>query len=126
MLAIDRALELLGPSLVAGRALGSKEGFELIFTQPLDPATASDPASYGMDAWTYIYQKGYGSPEVDQTTPTVSKAIISADGFSVHLVVEGRVKGHVHDFGLDAIRSAEGQPLVHPMAYYTLNEIPSE
>jgi len=102
----------------------ANDGFDLTFTKPLAREIASDPASFEIETFTHIYQGGYGSPEVDQTTPIVSKAVVSDDGLSVHLVVEGMVKGHVHDFELNEIRSMEGEPLVHPMAYYTLNEIP--
>ena len=54
------------------------DGFELTFTGPVDPATAGNPASYGMEAWTYIYQSKYGSPEVDQATPKITAATVSA------------------------------------------------
>jgi hypothetical protein len=47
----------------------------------------------------------------------------SADGLQVRLKIEGLVQGHVHDFDLSNIRSAENTPLVHGNAYYTLNEI---
>ena len=43
------------------------DGFELTFTEPVDPKTAGDPESYTMQTYTYIYQSTYGSPEVDQT-----------------------------------------------------------
>ncbi|MEZ5305322.1 MAG: hypothetical protein R3F11_32470 [Verrucomicrobiales bacterium] len=32
----------------------------LAFTAPVDAAAAGDPASYQMDAYTYIYQSSYG------------------------------------------------------------------
>lgn len=72
------------------------DGFTLQFTEPVDPATAGDPASYSMAAWTYILQSSYGSPEVDQATPTITAATVSADKKSVRLKIEGLVRGHVH------------------------------
>ena len=71
-------------------------------------------------------QQGYGSPEVDRTTPRVVKSVVSDDGLQTHLHVEGLVQGHVHDFDLQRIRSAEGNKLVHVNAYYTLNEVPTD
>ncbi|MFC7336585.1 hypothetical protein ACFQY0_05295 [Haloferula chungangensis] len=101
------------------------DGFELTFTQPVDPATASDPASYSMAAWTYIYQSSYGSPEVDSSTPKVVKAaVVSADKTKVRLTVEGLVQGHVHQLDSKGVKSSAGHPLWHPTGYYTLNEIP--
>ncbi|MAG93151.1 MAG: hypothetical protein CMJ48_05315 [Planctomycetaceae bacterium] len=100
------------------------DGFLVTFTKPVDPAIASDPSSYALTTYTHIYQQGYGSPEVDHTTPRVLKAVVSEDGLRARLQIEGLVQGHVHDFDLGRIRSAAGQKLVHVNAYYTLNEIP--
>ena len=80
-----------------------------------------------MEAYTYIYQKGYGSPVVDKTSPKVTKAIAGTDGKSVRLVVEGLVKGHVHELHTPAIRRKDTEdPILHSVAYYTLNEIPAK
>ncbi|MDA0768010.1 MAG: hypothetical protein O3A92_14470 [Verrucomicrobia bacterium] len=100
------------------------DGFELTFTKPVDAKTAGDAASYKMAAWTYIYQKGYGSPEVDQATPVVNSATVAADGLSVRLVVEGMVQGHVHHLNSGGLRSKDGEELWHADGYYTLNEVP--
>lgn len=100
------------------------DGFELTFTAPVDPAIAADPSSYAMDAWTYIYQSEYGSPEVDKATPVITGATVSPDGLKVRLTIDGRVQGHVHHLTLPGLKSATGEPLWHPEAWYTLNEIP--
>ena len=101
------------------------DGFLVTFTKPVDQKTGADSSSYRLATYTHIYQGGYGSPEVDQTTPTVTRAVVSSDGMQVRLMVDGLVQGHVHDFDLSPIRSAEGGKLVHVKAYYTLNEIPN-
>ena len=100
------------------------DGFDLYFTKKVDPKVAADPASYSLDTFTHIYQGGYGSPEVDQTTPTVKAATVSDDGFAVHLTVDGLVQGHVHNFDIAPVRSADGESPLHRHAHYTLNEIP--
>ncbi len=100
------------------------EGFALTFTKSVNPALASDPENYRLQTFTHVYQQGYGSPEVDQTTPTVKKAEVSDDGLTVKLQIEGLVQGHVHDFDIGALRSAIGEEPLHRSAYYTLNEIP--
>jgi glucose/arabinose dehydrogenase len=102
------------------------DGFELTFTQPVDPATAGKLGSYGLKTFTYIYQSSYGSPEVDQTTPKVTKVVVGPDHKSVRLTVEGLQEGHVHDLTLPGVRSQGGAPLLHPQAYYTLNYIPKK
>lgn len=100
------------------------DGFTLTFTEPVEPVTAADPASYSMEAWTYILQKGYGSPEVDKATPVVKSATIAADGKTVRLVIDGLVRGHVHHLKAPGVKSTSGLTLWHPEAFYTLNEIP--
>ncbi|MFT4548405.1 MAG: glucose/arabinose dehydrogenase [Verrucomicrobiales bacterium] len=102
------------------------DGFTLTFTQEIDVATASDLASYTMDCYTYIYQSSYGSPVVDKTKPTVKSAKVSSDKKSVHLVIDGIVKGNVHELKLPGVKNNKGELLLHPIGYYTLNEIPSE
>ena len=102
------------------------DGFLVTFTKPVDRGIASKPESYALTTYTHIYQQGYGSPEVDHTTPRVVKSVVSDDGLQAHLQIEGLVQGHVHDFDMQRIRSAEGKKLVHANAYYTLNEIPTD
>lgn len=100
------------------------EGFELTFTQPIDKASAVDE-SFKMEAYTYIYQKAYGSPEVDELEPKVSVASVAEDGLSLKLKIEPLTKGHVHELVAEGLKNAEtGHGLLHEKAYYTLNEIP--
>ncbi len=102
------------------------DGFTLTFTEPVDEASAANPASYSMAAWTYILQSKYGSPEVDQATPTIQTAKLSADKKSVRLTINGLVRGHVHHLKSTGVKSKSGQALWHPDAFYTLNEIPAK
>lgn len=100
------------------------DGFELTFTQRVQPSSAGEPASYKLETYTYIYQSSYGSPEVDQTTPVIRSVAVAPNGLSARLVVDGLQEGHVHELHLDGVRSLEGQPLLHNRAYYTMNAIP--
>jgi hypothetical protein len=34
--------------------------------------------------------------------------------------------GHLHELKAPGVKSAKGQPLLHPAAYYWLNEIPGK
>jgi glucose/arabinose dehydrogenase len=101
------------------------DGFKLTFTSPVNMASAVD-ASFRMEAYTYSYGKAYGSPELDPVTPKVTVSSVAADGLSLKLKVEPMTKGHVHELHSDGLRtSAGGHALLHPEAYYTLNEIPN-
>jgi hypothetical protein len=99
-------------------------GFELTFTEPVDAKTAADAKSYQLETYTYIYQADYGSPKVDHTKPDITRIEVGADNRSVKLYIKGLQIGHVHDLKLPGIRSTNGAPLLHPVAYYTLNYIP--
>ncbi len=103
-----------------------KDGFKITFTKPVARLIAAEPEVYSITTYTHIYHAGYGSPEVDQTTAHVTKAIPSEDGLSVLVHLETIREDHIHDFNLGAIRSQDGQRLVHSKAYYTVNEIPKE
>jgi hypothetical protein len=100
------------------------DGFLLRFTRPVDPTLAARPETFSLETYTHIYQQGYGSPEVDQTHPTITAAQVAPDGLSVRLRVNGLMQGHVHEFHLPALKSRDGELLLHDRAYYTLNEIP--
>jgi hypothetical protein len=99
-------------------------GFELEFTEPVEPATAANPESYKIQTYTYIFQASYGSPEVDHTQPRVQEIRVSEDARKVTLLLDQVQVGHVHELHADGVRSASGLPLLHPEAYYTLNYLP--
>jgi len=101
------------------------DGFMLNFTAPVDEATAQNPASYSMESFNYIYQKSYGSPEVDRASNPVLSAQVSVDKMSVRLEIAGLRPGFVHTLKLPGVRSAGGRPLLHNTADYTLFHLPS-
>lgn len=100
------------------------DGFELTFTEPVDAVTAGNPLSYTMREFTYIYRAEYGGPEVEDVFPKIVRVDVAADGKSVRLHVDKLTKGDIHELHLDGVKSTQGTHLLHPVAYYTLNEIP--
>jgi hypothetical protein len=98
-------------------------GFDLRFTRPLDPVSAQRPAAYSLQSFTHYYWSTYGSPEVDRRAEKVQGVTVSADQRTVSLAVSGFRKGRVYELHLDGIRSAEGDAVLHPEAYYTLNDL---
>ena len=103
-----------------------KDGFLVSFTKPVDPQVAPKTDVYNITTYTHVYHAGYGSPEVDQTTARVTKAVPSADGLSVMVHLEKITEDHIHDFDLARMTSKDGEHLLHNKAYYTVNEIPKE
>jgi hypothetical protein len=99
------------------------DGFTVTFTKAVDPASVAADA-FRIRTYTYIYQANYGSPEVDPTTPAISGVELAGDRKSVRLRIDALARGHIHELELPGLRSADGEPLLHPVAYYTLNRIP--
>jgi hypothetical protein len=102
----------------------TKAGFDLTFTKPVDPAAAGKASSYSLQSFTYNYWPTYGSPEVDHRAETVRGVKVSADSRRVSLSVSGFRKGRVYELHVDGVRSSGGERVLHPEAYYTLNEVP--
>ncbi len=109
--------------MLAVRAM--PDGFEIEFTKPVNKESAEDLANYIVESFIYKYTPVYGSPPVNFETLEVKGVKVSDDGLKARLLVDNLRKGYVHHLFLGGIRAEEGSySLVHPSAYYTLNEIP--
>ncbi len=100
------------------------DGFELVFTKPVDPTSAAKIESYALSSYTYEYHATYGSDEIQTQSLAIQSATVSEDGKSVRLKVTGLRPLFVHELVARGVRSADGEALLHPDAYYTLNRIP--
>ena len=101
------------------------DGFHVAFTKPVDLKTGSDPASYRVSTFTHPYHGGYGGPEIDRTTPAITKVKLADDGLSAQLTIGQLTRGHVYEFDLGGLRTRDNDELLHRNAYYTVNEIPT-
>jgi len=102
------------------------DGFEIEFTKSVDSKLAADLASYSVESFTYKYQGVYGSPPVGDLKCNITGVKVSEDGLRVRIVVGNLRKNFIHTITLDGILDSESQSnLVHPTAYYTLNNIPA-
>lgn len=101
------------------------DGFEIRFTQPVDKKTAEDIASYSVESFIYKYHPVYGSPIVNRANCPVKGVKVSMDGLTARIIVDSLRKTYIHAISLPGIISAQGSlPVLHPTAYYTLNNIP--
>jgi len=101
------------------------DGFEIEFTQPVDPKSAEDLASYSVESYIYKYHPVYGSPPVNTENLTIKGVKLSADGLKARIIVDNLRRYYIHTIKLDGIRERDNfYSLVHPTAYYTLNNIP--
>ena len=99
-------------------------GFELEFTRPVDPESAADLKSYRMKNYTYLLQAKYGSPEILTERNDITDVQVSEDGLTVKLTVSDLRQGYVHELNCINLKSKQGDALLHPNGYYTLNKIP--
>jgi hypothetical protein len=102
----------------------TKTGFDLTFTKPLDPASAGPLAAYTVQSFTHNYWGTYGSPEEDRRAEKVTGVKVSADHKAVSLAMSGFKPGRVYELHLDGVKSADGDAVLHPEGYYTLNDVP--
>ncbi|MEZ2338663.1 c-type cytochrome [Mucilaginibacter sp. RCC_168] len=101
------------------------DGFEIEFTKPVDKKVAADIASYSMESFIYKYHGVYGSPPVNTEKCPITGVKVSEDGLKARLIVNNLRRYYIHTITLAAIRDKESYfNLVHPTAYYTLNNIP--
>ena len=100
------------------------DGFELVFTKPVDAQTAGDVNAYTIQSHTYTYHGAYGSDEILKRDLRIEAAEPSEDGLRVRLRVSGLRELFVHALTASGIRSRTGEPLLHTDAYYTLNRLP--
>lgn len=101
------------------------DGFEIEFTLPVDPKSAEDLASYSAESYIYKYHPVYGSPPVNTQNLAIKGVKLSADGLKARIIVDNLRKYYIHTIKLDGIRERDNfYSLVHPTAYYTLNNIP--
>lgn len=101
------------------------DGFEVEFTQAVDSKSAGDLASYSVESYIYKYHPVYGSPPVNTEKLKIKGVKLSADGLKARLIVDNLRKYYIHTLKLEGVREKDNfYSLVHPIAYYTLNNIP--
>ncbi|WP_316784611.1 c-type cytochrome [Pedobacter frigiditerrae] len=102
------------------------DGFEVEFTKPVDRKSAEDLASYNAESFIYKYHPVYGSPPVNTEKLKISGVKVSEDGLKARIIVQNLRQYYIHTLTLDGIRDqAAFHSLIHPVAYYTLNQIPT-
>ncbi|MFO0938936.1 MAG: hypothetical protein U0798_20730 [Gemmataceae bacterium] len=99
----------------------TKTGFDLTFTGPIDPKTIANAAK--VKSFTYTYHSSYGCPEIDPRAETVSNPKLSKDGKTLSFDCTGIARGRIYEIRLSDVADAKGEAVLHPEAYYTVNEL---
>jgi cytochrome c551/c552 len=101
------------------------DGFEIEFTLPVDKASAADLSSYDGRSFIYKYHPVYGSPTINEQNLNIKGVKVSDDGLKVRLLVDNLRQYYIHQLNITGIRAQNsGLPILHPVGYYTLNNIP--
>jgi cytochrome c551/c552 len=100
------------------------DGFEIEFTKSVNAETAADLASYSVESYIYKYHPVYGSPPVNNGKCAVTGVKLAADGMKARITVQNLRPAYIHNITINGVRDGQGNPLLHPTAYYTLNNIP--
>lgn len=102
------------------------DGFEIEFTSPVNRKSAEDIASYTIESFIYKYHPVYGSPPVNREKNPIKGVKVSDDNLKVRLIVDNLRQYYIHEIRPEGVRSSEGSySIVHPLAFYTLNNIPT-
>ncbi len=101
------------------------DGLEIEFTLPADPVQLKNAINYEVNSFTYKYQHQYGSPIINNQVRKIVGVVPSADGKKVKLVLDSLIEGNIHEVRIKNILSTAQQSLLHDVAYYTMNNIPS-
>jgi len=99
-------------------------GFRITFTKPVRRDSMTT-AEWKLSSFTYEYRPEYGGDEKDVKELVVQVGELSPDGLSVELRVENLREYFIHELRIGGLLSQDGEALVHPDAYYTLNKIPA-
>lgn len=99
-----------------------QDGFEVSFTEPIAP----EPDLKLVEASMYHYDWWweYGSPERGNEKLEIAGSEVSADGTHLELRFRNLRAGEIARVVLNGVRSAKGDPLLHPEFDYTINQLP--
>jgi mono/diheme cytochrome c family protein/glucose/arabinose dehydrogenase len=98
-------------------------GFSLAFTVPMGPASLALPRNYHVKRFRYNYSIDDGSLRMDEVQVPVAGARVHADGLGVDIDLAELMPDFVYEIALDGVQGANGEPVAHPIGYYTANRL---
>lgn len=98
------------------------DGFELTFTEPVEPNLAAEAGRYRVQHYHYPYSQQYGSSQAE-ITAAPAKVDVAKDRRSVRVTLGEMKAGRIYQLDLVGLISAEGRTLAHPTVCYTVNRL---
>ncbi|MDB5048168.1 MAG: hypothetical protein JWO30_1239 [Fibrobacteres bacterium] len=112
-----------GSAFEMSTILSLKDGFEIVFTEPVDKASVS-AAGFSVKQWHYTRGAAYGCCRDADEARSVSRTEVSDDGKRVYLQLSGlKAMDYVAAFKISGVKSAAGKTPWDNEAWYTLNTI---
>jgi len=100
-----------------------EDGFELLFTGPVDRAKAVEMANYQLVSYRRIPTPAYGGPDVDRRTETIHSLTVSEEGQRVVMTLPELRVGFVYALRLKNLTTDDQQ--FHPAeAYFSMGPLP--
>jgi len=100
-----------------------KDGFELIFTQPVSDSLPMDTSHFHFRHYYYDYHLKYGSDQYDVQDVAVSRVELSVDRKVIRLKLPVIKAGYVYELTLTDIFSEKGMVLQNKVICYTVNKL---
>jgi mono/diheme cytochrome c family protein len=98
-------------------------GFAMSFTVPMNTSGLGLPINYHVNRFQYNYSIDDGSLRTNETDVPVTRAIARPDGMGVDIELAELLPDFIYEVGLNGIRSAAGETVANPVAYYTANRL---
>ena len=99
------------------------DGLLVQFTKPLAAEVELTATYVRIEQFGYHYWGEYGSPKIDREILRVSSIYTNADRREVRLQIKGLKPDRVCHLTFDHLPSADGDFLLHPQAFYTINHL---
>ncbi len=103
----------------------TESGFDLTFTEALEPSGASNKENFKFRRYFYKYHNKYGSDQFDIQDVPVTDVKISNDRKKISLKLAELKPGYVYELNLGDIKTSKGETLNNKLICYTLNKLKS-
>ncbi|MFP6701375.1 MAG: PQQ-dependent sugar dehydrogenase, partial [Planctomycetaceae bacterium] len=100
-------------------------GLRVVFAKAVDRVVAAKPDAYTVSGYTRVWKGGYTTGDSGRHRATVTAAVVSGDGTSVTLAIDGLRTGHVYEVTCGRI-GGEGAELWPATGHYSLHRMPKE
>lgn len=103
----------------------TKSGFEIIYTQPVDAARATQATNYNIRSYRRISTPAYGGDDQDERNESIRGLEIADDRKSLKLSLNELRAGYVYEINVGSVGNSE-QSIFPSQAHYNMRAVPTE